>query len=73
MQQTFYFLIKNENENRAKKIKQTKNKTKFLISLNEKLAKLREKKKIYKVPTTIAKTIKNLKYCNKFTVAYKYK
>lgn len=43
MQQTFYFLIKNENENRAKKIKQTKNKTKFLISLNEKLAKLREK------------------------------
>lgn len=46
MQQTFYFLIKNENENRAKKkIKQTKNKTKFLISLNEKLAKLREMKK----------------------------
>lgn len=28
-----------------KKIKQTKNKTKFLISLNEKLAKLREMKK----------------------------
>lgn len=60
-------------KNEQKKNKQTKNKTKFLISLNEKLAKLREMKKKYKVPTTIAKTIKNLKYCHKFTVAYKYK